>query len=442
MPEKASFPTVAKEARKEYNKCNQRQEGLIDSMQSALLESTILKSEESFMKIAIAGTGYVGLSNAVLLSQHNDVTAVDVIPEKVDMVNRRKSPIADAYIEDYLKNKKLSLTATLDGDSAYREADLIVIAAPTNYDDATGHFDTKAVESILSQIRRVQSKAVVIIKSTIPIGYTEKIAKVYPELSILFAPEFLREGKALYDNLYPSRIIVGIPKGKEDLLPKARLFASLEQEGAIKENIPVLITGSSEAESIKLFSNTFLAIRVAYFNEIDTYAEEKGLKTEDIIKGMGYDPRIGDFYNNPSFGYGGYCLPKDTKQLLANYQDVPETMIRAVVDANETRKQYIADHIASLSPKLVGVYRLTMKSGSDNFRSSAIQGIISRLKKKGIALLIYEPTLDKDTFEGVPVTHDLDSFRRDADIILANRLSADLQPVKDKVYTRDLFSRD
>lgn len=394
------------------------------------------------MKIAIAGTGYVGLSNAILLAQHHDVTAVDVIPEKVDMVNRKESPIADAYIEDYLKNRDLSLTATLDGDSAYRNAELIIIAAPTNYDDVTSRFDTRAVESILTQIRRVGSKAVVIIKSTIPIGYTKKISARYPELSILFAPEFLREGKALYDNLYPSRIIVGIPKGKEALLPKARLFASLMQEGAIKENIPVLITGSSEAESIKLFSNTFLAIRVAYFNEIDTYAEEKGLHTADIIKGMGYDPRIGDFYNNPSFGYGGYCLPKDTKQLLANYRDVPETMIRAVVEANETRKQYIADHIASLSPRLVGVYRLTMKSGSDNFRSSAIQGIIERLKEKGIDLIIYEPTLDKDTFEGVPVTHDLDGFRKTSDIILANRVSEDLLPVKGKVYTRDLFSRD
>lgn len=394
------------------------------------------------MKIAIAGTGYVGLSNAILLAQHHEVTAVDVIPEKVDMVNRRESPIADAYIEDYLKHKNLSLTATLDGDSAYREAELIIIAVPTNYDDVTGHFDTRAVESILSQIQRVKSRALVVIKSTIPIGYTQKISERYPTLSILFAPEFLREGKALYDNLYPSRIIVGIPKGKEHLLSGARLFASLMQEGAIKEEIPVLITGSSEAESIKLFSNTFLAIRVAYFNEIDTYAEEKGLRTADIIKGMGYDPRIGDFYNNPSFGYGGYCLPKDTKQLLANYRDVPETMIRAVVEANETRKQYIADHIASLSPKRVGIYRLTMKSGSDNFRSSAIQGIIERLKEKGIDLIIYEPTLDKDAFEGVPVTHDLEGFRETSDIILANRVSEDLLPVKDKVYTRDLFSRD
>ena len=394
------------------------------------------------MKIAIAGTGYVGLSNAILLAQHHDVTAVDVIPEKVDMVNRKESPIADAYIEDYLKNRELSLTATLDGDSAYRNAELIIIAAPTNYDDVTGRFDTRAVESILTQIRQAGSKAVVIIKSTIPIGYTKKISARYPELSILFAPEFLREGKALYDNLYPSRIIVGIPQGKEALLPKARLFASLMQEGAIKENIPVLITGSSEAESIKLFSNTFLAIRVAYFNEIDTYAEEKGLHTADIIKGMGYDPRIGDFYNNPSFGYGGYCLPKDTKQLLANYKDVPETMIRAVVEANETRKQYIADHIASLSPKLVGVYRLTMKSGSDNFRSSAIQGVIERLRDKDIPLLIYEPSYKGDSFMGIPVTKDLQQLKDECDIILTNREEKDLEDVKDKVYTRDLFTRD
>lgn len=394
------------------------------------------------MKIAIAGTGYVGLSNAILLSQHHKVTAVDVIQEKVDMVNRKESPIVDDYIEDYLAHKDLDLTATMDGDSAYRDADLIVIAAPTNYDTETNHFDTSAVEAILSQIQRVGSKAIVVIKSTIPIGYTQEISAVYPDLSILFAPEFLREGKALYDNLYPSRIIVGIPKGKENLLPKARLFASLMQEGAIKKNIPVLITGSSEAESIKLFSNTFLAIRVAYFNEIDTYAEEKGLKTADIIKGMGYDPRIGDFYNNPSFGYGGYCLPKDTKQLLANYRDVPETMIRAVVEANETRKQYIADHIASFSPKLVGIYRLTMKSGSDNFRSSAIQGVIERLRDKDIPLLIYEPSYKGDSFMGIPVTKDLQQLKDECDIILTNREEKDLEDVKDKVYTRDLFTRD
>lgn len=394
------------------------------------------------MKIAIAGTGYVGLSNAILLSQHHKVTAVDVIQEKVDMVNRKESPIVDDYIKDYLAHKDLDLTATMDGDSAYRDADLIVIAAPTNYDTETNHFDTSAVEAILSQIQRVGSKAIVVIKSTIPIGYTQEISAVYPDLSILFAPEFLREGKALYDNLYPSRIIVGIPKGKEALRPEAEKFAALEQEGAVRENIPVLITGSSEAESIKLFSNTFLAIRVAYFNEIDTYAEEKGLKTADIIKGMGYDPRIGDFYNNPSFGYGGYCLPKDTRQLLSNFEGIPETMIRAVVDSNETRKSFIADRIAARNPKKAGIYRLIRKSGSDNFRSSAIQGVIERLRDKDIPLLIYEPSYKGDSFMGIPVTKDLQQLKDECDIILTNREEKDLEDVKDKVYTRDLFTRD
>ena len=394
------------------------------------------------MKIAIAGTGYVGLSNAILLSQHHKVTAVDVIQEKVDMVNRKESPIVDDYIKDYLAHKDLDLTATMDGDSAYRDADLIVIAAPTNYDTETNHFDTSAVEAILSQIQRVGSEAIVVIKSTIPIGYTQEISAVYPDLSILFAPEFLREGKALYDNLYPSRIIVGIPKGKEALRPEAEKFAALEQEGAVRENIPVLITGSSEAESIKLFSNTFLAIRVAYFNEIDTYAEEKGLNTADIIKGMGYDPRIGDFYNNPSFGYGGYCLPKDTRQLLSNFEGIPETMIRAVVDSNETRKSFIADRIAARNSKKTGIYRLIMKSGSDNFRSSAIQGVIERLRDKDIPLLIYEPSYKGDSFMGIPVTKDLQQLKDECDIILTNREEKDLEDVKDKVYTRDLFTRD
>jgi UDPglucose 6-dehydrogenase len=394
------------------------------------------------MKIAIAGTGYVGLSNAILLAQHNAVTAVDIVPQRVDDVNNRRSPIVDAYIEDYLTNRKLDLTATLDGDSAYKDAELIVIAVPTNYDAEKDYFDTSTVESVLDQITRVGSHAVIIIKSTIPIGYTEQVSKDYPNLPILFSPEFLREGKALYDNLYPARIIVGIPKGRENLRPWAEKFAQLQQAGAIKENIPVLITGSSEAESIKLFSNTFLAIRIAYFNEIDTYAAEKGLRTQDIIHGMGFDPRIGDFYNNPSFGYGGYCLPKDTKQLLANFKGIPETMIRAVVDSNETRKDYIADHIIKQAPRKVGIYRLTMKSGSDNFRSSAIQGIIERLKAKQIPLVIYEPTLNKETFADVPVTHDLAAFTKDCDVILANRMNDDLAGVKDKVYTRDLFARD
>lgn len=394
------------------------------------------------MNIVVAGTGYVGLSNAVLLAQHHDVTCVDIIPEKVDLVNRKISPIADEYIEKYLEEKELSLKATLDGEMAYRKADLIIIAAPTNYNDETNHFDTSAVESILDLIEKVEYKGAVIIKSTIPIGYTNRMGKKYPNLSILFAPEFLREGKALYDNLYPSRIIVGIPKGKEELKEKAELFAHLQQEGALKENIPVLIMGSDEAESVKLFSNTFLAIRVAYFNEIDTYAEEKGLDTKAIISGMGFDPRIGDFYNNPSFGYGGYCLPKDTKQLLANYKDVPQDMIQAVISANKTRKEYIADHIASKKPKKVGVYRLTMKSGSDNFRSSAIQDIIALLKEKGIDLLIFEPTLRADTFDGVPVTKDLETFLQESEVILANRIDKALEKAKEKVYTRDLFSRD
>lgn len=394
------------------------------------------------MNIVVAGTGYVGLSNAVLLAQHHDVTCVDIIPEKVDLVNRKISPIADEYIEKYLEEKELSLKATLDGEMAYRKADLIIIAAPTNYNDETNHFDTSAVESILDLVEKVEYKGAVIIKSTIPIGYTNRMAEKYPTLHILFAPEFLREGKALYDNLYPSRIIVGIPKGKEELRKSAELFAHLQQEGALKENIPVLIMGSDEAESVKLFSNTFLAIRVAYFNEIDTYAEEKGLDTKAIISGMGFDPRIGDFYNNPSFGYGGYCLPKDTKQLLANYKDVPQDMIQAVISANKTRKEYIADHIASKKPKKVGVYRLTMKSGSDNFRSSAIQDIIALLKEKGIDLLIFEPTLRADTFDGVPVTKDLETFLEESEIILANRIDKALEKAKEKVYTRDLFSRD
>lgn len=394
------------------------------------------------MNIAAAGTGYVGLSLAVLLSQHNHVTAVDVVPEKVEKLNNWVSPIQDDEIEKFLREHEergLDLHATLDGAEAYKDADYVIIAAPTNYDAQKNFFDTSHVEEVIELVMSVNDHCMMVIKSTIPVGYTESVRKKYQTDRILFSPEFLRESKALYDNLYPSRIIVGCPEGRR---AEAETFAKLLQEGAIKENIPTLFMGLTEAEAVKLFANTYLALRVSYFNELDTYAEIKGLSTRDIIDGVCLDPRIGTHYNNPSFGYGGYCLPKDTKQLLANYKDVPETMIRAVVEANETRKQYIADHIASLSPKLVGIYRLTMKSGSDNFRSSAIQGIIERLKEKGMDLIIYEPTLDKDTFEGVPVTHDLDGFRETSDIILANRVSEDLLPVKEKVYTRDLFSRD
>ena len=397
------------------------------------------------MKIAIAGTGYVGLSNAILLSQHHKVTAVDVIQEKVDMVNRKESPIVDDYIEDYLAHKDLDLTATMDGDSAYRDADLIVIAAPTNYDTETNHFDTSAVEAILSQIQRVGSKAIVVIKSTIPIGYTQEISAVYPDLSILFAPEFLREGKALYDNLYPSRIIVG------EQSERARAFAQLLLEGAEKQDVPVLLIDSTEAEAVKLFSNTYLAMRVAYFNELDTYCEVKGLSTVDVIRGISLDPRVGDFYNNPSFGYGGYCLPKDSKQLLANYRGVPQDLIRAIVDANATRKDFVAEQVEGrvvrlvyegVSQPVVGVYRLTMKSGSDNFRSSSIQGVIKRLRDKGIPVVVYEPTLKDDEFLGCEVTRNLEAFKERCDVIVANRWSEELADVEPKVYTRDLFKRD
>ena len=394
------------------------------------------------MNIAVAGTGYVGLSIATLLAQHNKVTAVDIIPEKVELIRQKKSPIQDDYIEKYLAEKELDLTATLDAEAAYRDADFVVIAAPTNYDSKKNFFDTSAVEAVIALVMQYNPNAIMVIKSTIPVGYTKSIREKTGSKNIIFSPEFLRESKALYDNLYPSRIIVGTDMDDARLVEAAHTFAGLLQQGAIKENIDTLFMGFTEAEAVKLFANTYLALRVSYFNELDTYAELKGLDTQQIIDGVCLDPRIGTHYNNPSFGYGGYCLPKDTKQLLANYRDVPETMIRAVVEANETRKQYIADHIASLSPKRVGIYRLTMKSGSDNFRSSAIQGIIERLKEKGIDLIIYEPTLDKDTFEGVPVTHNLDGFREKSDIILANRVSEDLLPVKDKVYTRDLFSRD
>ncbi|RKM62885.1 nucleotide sugar dehydrogenase [Butyrivibrio sp. XB500-5] len=394
------------------------------------------------MRITVVGTGYVGLSNSVLLSQYNDVTAVDIVPEKVDMINKRQSPIVDKEIEEYLKKDSLRLRATTDAISAYENAEFIIVSTPTNYDEKLNYFDTSSVRSVVEQARKVNPDAYIIIKSTIPVGYTSDLMDEYETDHILFSPEFLREGKALYDNLYPSRIIVGYNTDSEEAEEKAHIFTDLLKQGALKKDIPTLFMNTTEAESVKLFANTYLALRVSFFNELDTYAEVRGLNTKNIIDGVCLDPRIGDFYNNPSFGYGGYCLPKDTKQLLANYEDVPNNLITAIVDANRTRKDYIADRIWALQPKKVGVYRLTMKAGSDNFRQSAIQGIMKRIKSRGIECVVYEPTLKEDSFFNSKVINDLNEFKKECDFIIANRLTPELSDVVDKVYTRDLFGNE